>query len=113
MVKRYFIRRVGNNFSLEDIRRNSLWYVQGTVPAGGKDDGKFDECSSTLCSGCLTSCSVSVTQIPIRKHRLPHILCPAWSIQHQWNRCWGMLPAGTQSQSGPAPVARSGGVSSV
>jgi len=55
-------------------------------------------------SSCSTSCSVSVTQIPIRKHRFPHssILCPAWSIQRQSNRCWGTLHAGTRSQSGPA-----------
>lgn len=102
-----FLKKSGKHFSVEDIRRNS-WYVRGTVPAG-----KFDECSSAMCSSCSTSCRVSVAQIPIRKHRLPHILCPAWSIQQQWNGCWGMLPAGTQSQSGPAPMARSGGVSSV
>lgn len=96
----YFLRR-GSNFSLEDIKRISL------VCAGhhaSPTKGWWEVWWIQLDNVCLTSCSVSVTQIPIRKHRLPHssILCLAWSIQHPCNRCWGMLPAGTWSQSGPA-----------
>lgn len=57
-----------------------------------------------MLSSCLTSCSVPVAQIPIGKHRLPRsrLLRLAWSIQPPRNRCWGTLPAGTRSQSGPA-----------